>query len=154
MESLKIGDQVYDKPNEVSEILNKKFPEVFTSEALFNEPYRSNKTNMSEEFAVKKETLMKKIENLDGNKAIGPDGVSGHIIKECREQLIEPMYDIIKCSIETGKVPTEWKMADIIPIHKGGKHDEPLNYRPISLTSILCKLCETIIKEQWTRYFE
>ena len=154
VEKIKVGDHTYDEPKEISEILNKKFQEVFTPETEFNEPHRNDKARKMIDFSVRKEQLMKIIKNLDGNKAIGPDGVSGHIIKECREQLIEPIYDIIKCSIETGEVPTEWKRADIIPIHKGGKQDEPLNYRPISLTSIICKLCEIIIKEQWTKYLE
>ena len=52
------------------------------------------------------------------------------------------------------KVPNEWKRAEIIPIYKSGNKDEPLNYRPVSLTSIICKVCEKIIKKQRTRYLE
>ena len=48
----------------------------------------------------------------------------------------------------------DWKRANIVPIHKGGSKEEPLNYRPVSLTSILCKLCEKIIKKRWIKYLE
>ena len=87
-----------------------------------------------------KEQVMNKMK--DGNKVIGPDRVLGHILKECREELIDPIYNILKYSIETREVPKEWKRADVIPIYKGGSKNEPLNYKPISLTRITCKLCE------------
>ncbi len=43
------------------------------------------------------------MEELEERKAIGPDGVSGFILKDCRNQLVRLVYDIIKCSISTGK---------------------------------------------------
>ena len=47
----------------------------------------------------------------------------------------------------------EWKRADTMPIYKKGNKEEPFNHRPVSLTSIVCKICE-IIKKQWTDYLE
>ncbi len=44
---------------------------------------------------------------LDVRKATGPDGISGFVLKECRKQLIEPIYDIINSSLKSGKVPKE-----------------------------------------------
>ncbi len=69
------------------------------------------------------------MEELEERKVTWPNGVSGFILKECRKQLIEPVYDIIKCSLSTGRVPKEWKRAGIVPIYKNGKKEEPLNYR-------------------------
>ena len=63
-----------------------------------------------------------------------------------------PIHDIINCSIKTGKVPKKWKRADIMSIYKNGNKVEPLNYRPVSLSSIVCKICEKVIKKQWTEY--
>ena len=40
-----------------------------------------------------------------------------------------------------------------MPIFKNGNKEVPLNYRPVSLTSIVCKICE-VIKKQWTEYLE
>ena len=57
-------------------------------------------------------------------------------------------------SLKTGKVPQEWKRANIMPIYKNGNKEEPLDYRPVSLTSIVCKICEKVIKKQWTDYLE
>ena len=68
--------------------------------------------------------------------------------------MAEPIHDIIECSIQTGKVPKEWKRADIMPIYKNGNKEEPLHYRPVSLSSIVCKICEKVIKKQWTHYLE
>ena len=42
--------------------------------------------------------------------------------------------------------------ADIMPIYKNGNKEEPFNYRPVSLISIVCKICEKVIKKQWTDY--
>ena len=96
---------------------------------------------------VDKEELMGIMKNLDGRKAMGPDAVSGQVLKECCKELLEPLYNIINCSINTGKVPREWKRADIVPIYKSGNKQEPLNYRPVSLTSVVCKICEIMIKK-------
>ena len=80
------------------------------------------------------------MKELDERKAIGPDGVSRYILNECRQEIAEPIHDKIEWSIKTRKVPKEWKRADIMPIYKNGNTEEMLNYRPVSLTSIVCKI--------------
>lgn len=107
-----------------------------------------------EEIMVNKEEIHKLLGELEEGKAVGPDGVSGYILKKCRDELIVPIYDIIRCSVATGTVPNEWRRAEVVPIYKSGRKDEPSNYRPISLTSVLCKICEKIIKKQWTKFLE
>ncbi|MPC48653.1 hypothetical protein E2C01_042434 [Portunus trituberculatus] len=82
---------------------------------------------------------------LEVRKAMGPDGVSGWKLTEYKEQLLDLIWEIITSSIIEGKVPLEWKRANVIPIFKGGKATEPLNYKPV--TSVVGKLCEIIIKE-------
>ena len=66
--------------------------------------------------------------------------VSKYILKKGGQEMAESIYDINKCFLKTGKVPKEWKRADIMPIYKNRNKKEPLNYRPVSLTSIVCKI--------------
>ena len=47
--------------------------------------------------------------------------------------------------MQFSKIPTLWKKAIVVPIYKKGKRNDPSNYRPISLTSVLCRLLEKII---------
>ncbi len=56
--------------------------------------------------------------------------------------------------MESEKVPKQWKRAEVVPIYKSGKKEVPLNYRPVSMTSTVCKLCERIIKKQWIDFLE
>ena len=44
--------------------------------------------------------------------------------------------------------------TNIVSIYKGGKKTDPLNYRPVSLTSVVSKICDILIKEKWMRYLE
>ena len=41
-----------------------------------------------------------------------------------------------------------------MPIYKNGNKEKPRSYRTVSLTSIVCKICENVIKKQWTEYLE
>ncbi|MPC51510.1 hypothetical protein E2C01_045358 [Portunus trituberculatus] len=52
---------------------------------------------------------------------MGPDGVSGWTLRECREQLVEPICDVINSSLMDVRVPREWKRENIVPLYKGGK---------------------------------
>ena len=50
-------------------------------------------------------------------------------------------------SLQEGIVPLEWKEANIIPLFKKGSRNMSVNYRPVSLTSVICKLLQTIIRD-------
>ena len=91
---------------------------------------------------------------LDKRKAVGPDGVSGWILRECAEELCYPLTKIYEASLNQGKLPQKWKMANIVPIFKKGDTEDPLNYRPVSLTSIVVKLLERIIRAKWESHLE
>ena len=54
---------------------------------------------------------------------------------------------IMKASLETGVVPDDWKAANVTPIFKKGSKNEIGNYRPVTLTSQICKLLEMIIRD-------
>ena len=135
-----------------AEVMNKSFQSVFTKEGEFEREQRVTKERVLSEINIGVEELKKLMKNLDVRKAQGPDGVSNWILRECRDQLVEQIHNIIESSLQEGKVPSEWKCANIVPIYKGGNREEPLNYRPVSLTSVVSKMCEKIIKERWMKY--
>ena len=56
-----------------------------------------------------------------------------------------PLAHLFNISLQ-GIVPLEWKEANIIPLFKKGSRNKSVNYRPVSLTSVICKLLETIIR--------
>ena len=92
-------------------------------------------------------TILKKLNGLDISKSPGPDLVNAKILKELAESIAPVLSIIFKTSCETGCLPSKWKEANISAIYKkGDKHDRE-NYRPISLTSIICKIMESLIKE-------
>ena len=107
-----------------------------------------------EEIKVTELEIKEMMKDIDVEKAMGPDEVSGKILKDCREELAGPVYNIIKSSIDSGTVPLEWKRAEVVPIYKSGKKEEPLNYRPVSLTRIIGKMCDKVIKKQWIEFLE
>ncbi|UYV73432.1 hypothetical protein LAZ67_10003172 [Cordylochernes scorpioides] len=95
------------------------------------------------------------LENTDLNTTPGPDGIHGQMISNLGKNGKEILLDIFNNSWKTGKLPQDWKTATIIPIKKLDKSaDDPKNYRPISLTSIFCKLMEKIILRRLTYHLD
>ena len=137
----------------IAEAMNDRFQSVFTKEEDF-----SMEDGDSEESYLKVEVKQKEVlnimKNLDRNKAPGPDGISNWILRECCNQLADKIHCLIRLSLLQGKIPKDWKRANIVPIFKGGNKEDPLNYRPVSLLSVVGKLCERIVKDKWMEHLE
>jgi len=140
-ESLKFDD--YDKAN----ILQRQFCGVFTQEPEGDLPYFEEKTNkIMEDFHITTDMVKKGIQSLDPTKAFGPDEIHPKILKELVGYVSEPLAIVMNKTLENGSLPDDWKMAHVTPIYKKGARNIAANYRPVSLTSIICKLMETIVK--------
>ncbi|KAF2364248.1 Reverse transcriptase domain [Trinorchestia longiramus] len=68
------------------------------------------------------------------------------------EVISEPLTNIFNRSLETGIVPDDWKRANVIPIFKKGNKQIPNNNRPISLTSVISKTIERLLKVRITEH--
>ena len=92
--------------------------------------------------------IRKEIENLDPSKAFGPDEIHPKMLKELIDHVAVPLSIIINKSLKNGTLPDDWKNAQVSPIFKKGARNVAANYRPVSLTSIVCKLAEKIIRKK------
>ena len=79
------------------------------------------------------------------NKSPGPDGIHPLVLKHCSHELAPILKVIFTQSLNTGSIPSDWLMANITPVYKKGNKDLPVNYRPISLTSVCSKVMEHVI---------
>ena len=91
---------------------------------------------------------MKKLRGLNDSSSPGPDGIHPKILKEGADFLAKPLTTIFNKSLESSILPRDWLMATVVPIHKKGPRQQPANYRPISLTSIPCKILESVIRDE------
>ena len=79
--------------------------------------------------------------------------LSSELLKETIEQISKPLAHVFNMSLQEGIVPLEWKEENIIRLFKKGSRNKSVNYRPVSLTSVMCKVLETIIRDHkllWT----
>ena len=87
--------------------------------------------------------------------ATGPDEVHYQMLKHLPPSSLQALLEIFNDMWETGKFPESWELATVIPVPKPGKdHTEPNNYRPIALTSCLCKTLERMINVRLVWYLE
>ena len=133
-------------------ILNKYFASVFTKENLNNLPdFNPNEISNGisiNDLRVTPEAVSKKLSKLDPSKAQGPDKIPARVLKELSNELALPISALFNSSIETGELPEDWTSAEVIAIYKKkGKRSDPANYRPVSLTCILCKVLEDLIRD-------
>ena len=91
--------------------------------------------------------VAKKIRDIKDNNSPGVGGIPPKLLLEIVEQISIPLATVFNLSLEEGIVPLEWKEANIIPLFKKGSRNKSDNYRPVSLTSVICKLLERLIKD-------
>ena len=75
-------------------------------------------------------------------------------LKELAGFLADPLCKIFRLSLDAGKLPQDWKLGVIKPIFKGGDIQNPQNYRPVCLTSVVCKVMERHLKNAIQTYLD
>ena len=89
---------------------------------------------------------------IAANTNYGPDRIHPRVLRELYDSIHVPLAEVISSSLDTGELPTDWKDAHISAIYKKGPKKKAENYRPVSLTSIVVKIAESIIREEIIRH--
>ena len=149
------GETVADA-EKMAGILNNYFSSVFTKESPTAPPPASDLNHGGEirTVPISAYEVKKKIKNLRPHAAAGPDEIGPRLLQELSEELARPLAWIFRDSLSTGDVPEDWRRANVTPIYKKGPKADAANYRPVSLTSVCCKLMESIIKDKITHHLE
>ena len=147
---LKVGNELITSNADMANVLNNAFSSVFTNENPSNIPVcdRVNDYISVSDIYIEPMSVYKKITKLKLSASSGPDGISSKFLSEYGDILSIPLAFIFNRSIETSSVPQDWREANVTPIFKKGAKNKTDNYRPVSLTSILCKILESLIRDK------
>ncbi|XP_048717130.1 uncharacterized protein LOC125641351 [Caretta caretta] len=133
---------------DMAQYLNKYLASVFNKA---NEDLRDNGSMINGNEDMKVDITISeveaKFEQLNGTKSGGPDDLRPRKLKELAHEIASPLARIFNESVNSGVVPYEGRIANIVPIFKKGKKSDPGNYGPVNLTPVECKVLEKILKE-------
>ena len=148
--NLKKPDGMTEDDEQKAEVLQEFFTSVFTKEDLSKElpTLESKGCGDIGDIDFDEEEVYKLLTELNPNKSPGPDLFHPYILKNLASEIKRPLHIIFKKSMTQGKLPKDWKKAQVSAIFKKGKKDDPNNYRPVSLTSISCKIMEKIVRKK------
>ena len=130
--TLKVEGILFSNDKIKADIVNNQYSFVFTREDTSSMPTPgTNPFPDIESVNISQAGIVKLLEQLNPKKACGPGLISCRVLKEAT------------LSLRTGQLPSDWLVnANITPVFKKGKLDDPSNYRPVALTSIVCKTME------------
>ena len=156
-QNVKVGVSQLDKEDgtltqnddEAANVLNEFFRSVYTREPEGDPPSPQPRDINHEDPGVKFtiEDVIDKLRGLKPDKSPGIDSIHPYVLRECAEVMAIPLYHIYQKSMEEGVVPEDWRQARVVPIFKKGSKSKASNYRPVSLTSVPCKVMESLVRD-------
>ena len=147
MSSLKDKDSFLKiDSRKISDILNNQFQSVYTREDTSNLPGKGLSPHSTmKNIILNISGVIILLKNLNPYKAAGPDRNPIIILKSAGEELAPALTKIFQKSLNSGRVPEDWRKANIATIFKKGDKHQAGNYRPVSLTSVTCNILEHIV---------
>ena len=103
---------------------------------------------------VTEDGVAKLLRRINPNKACGPDMIPARILKELADEISPSLTAIFQKSLNSGTVPDDWRSTNLSAIFKKGDRFKASNYRPVSLTSLCCKVQEHIITSNILKHLE
>jgi hypothetical protein len=162
---LKENGKLVTNPSEIGRVMNEQFKSAFSEREEIDEqeferrcpgligPMPERGPNLSD-IDIQTEGVEKMLKDLDPNKAAGPDNISPKFLKLVAVELAPALTTLYRASLKQGTVPSDWKKANVTPVFKKGERYKAENYRPISLTSVPCKLMEHVIVHSLMKHLE
>ena len=151
---IKPNGMLTDTDDEKAEVLSNLLASVFTDEPPGNWEISPPPTaSIDDNLELTMNDIREELNRLDTSKSPGPDGIHPRVLFELRELILKPLLIIFQTSWETNKLPEYWKLANISVIFKKCNKSMADNYRPISLTSICCKLFEKFVRKHLMDHF-
>ena len=141
-----LKDTYRTNPIDQAELFNKFFKDQFSEPSTYD--IEIDQTNDIFNIDFRCTRIYNILHKLNVNKAMGPDGIHGKVLKHCATSISYPLSILFNLSYTTGKIPLEWKLANVVPVHKKGCKSNVENYRPISLTCIVMKVYEKVIRDE------
>ena len=152
---LKNENEIVTESIEKANLLNNHLSNAFTRENLSNIPNKGNSPYPKmPNFTITTNGVAKLLSSLNPSKATGPDCIPGRLLKLLSEEIAPVIASFFQQSLKTGTVPDDFRKAIVTPIFKKGRRCDPGNYRPISLTCILCKCLEHIVTRNVMTHLE
>ena len=132
-----------------AQVLSSFFSSVFTKEPEGDIPDATPRDvhTMIETVKIKEDVVRKKLNKLNTTKSMGQDKVHPRVLKELIDTIKTPLTILFNATIAEGAIPELWKQGNISAIHKKGDKRAAANYRPVSLTSVICKLMESVLRD-------
>ena len=133
--------------NENCRVLGDFFSSVFTKEHEGNDlpQFESRCEDSLNNVNISEEIVFKNLKCIKVDKSQGPDGLNLRLLKECSSSIVKPLFIIFKKSLETATLPEDFKQ---------GNRNNPENYRPVSVTSIPCKILESLIRDSMVKHLK
>ena len=161
---LKFNDAIYLDNAEISEKLNEHFTSVASKISSKINPsnidpcsYIPNCNSSFKMHTINPNIVVDIVKKMGNKQSMDIFGLSNSFLKKIISVIALPLSHVINQTILTGKIPSELKIAKVIPIFKlkGNNSNEkadPSNYRPISLLAIFSKVLEKVIYQQLSCY--
>ena len=137
---------------ETAECFADAFSSVFTREPLDPLPqccYDTSKDNiLNLEIEISEKEIYNEFKSINIYKSFGPDNIHPKLLHALADNhdFIKRMKILYNKCIEERKIPLLWKTANVVALHKKKSKLDHLNYRPVSLTCILCKVYEKFLR--------
>ena len=159
----RMNENLITDSDEISEKLKEQYSSSFSkpdpnydigdSKEFFRNNENSN--NLLTDIPFTRKTIINEILNIKNDSASGPDHFPAILLKECAEELSEPLYMLWRYSLDTGDIAPLFKMAIICPIQKPNtQRCHPKSYRPVSLTSHIVKVFERVVRSAIVKHLE
>ena len=134
-------------PKEIAQLFNCYFASVFSSSTTEIPPDESMQVTgpVLSDLEITTDEVLKSLKLLNVSKATGSDGIPARLLRETADEITPSLTKLFNKTLQYGVIPDDWKVANVVPVHKKGRKDCVENYRPISLLPLISKVLERCV---------